>query len=174
MLRGYINVVVCQAFPYYTPPPSLSKEVYLFFVASVDIYISQASYKLDLSSSCQGSIKLVLCPTPPHPPHPHPHPLPSSSLREMYEEGCRSVTRTYAPHCTNKKSTSPWKYLSILRKHRSILSQKFNGICDSCLNGLSDHVLGPFRGQTPLCLANISVTTSVYKVQHEAAEVVST
>ena len=165
MLRGYINVVVCQAFPYSNPPPSLSQEVYLFFVASVDIYISsklQVGLEFKLSRIHQAS---VMPPTPP---------LPSSSPREMYEEGCRSVTRTYAPHCTNKKSTSPWKYLSILRKHRSILSQKFYGICDSCLNGLSDHVLGSFRGQTPLCLANISVTTSVYKVQHEAAEVVST
>ena len=169
MLRGYINVVVCQAFPYSNPPPSLSQEVYLFFVASVDIYISsklQVGLEFKLSRIHQAS---VMPSTPPHPP-----PLPASSPREMYEEGCRSVTRTYAPHCTNKKSTSPWKYLSIQRKHRSVLSQKFNGICDSCLNGLSDHVLGPFRGQTPLCLANISVTTSVYKVQHEAAEVVST
>ena len=83
MLRGYINAAVCQAFPYSNPPPSLSKEVYLFFVASVDIYISsklQVGLEFKLSRIHQASVMPPIPCHPPHPPHPHP-PLPGRCMR---------------------------------------------------------------------------------------------
>ena len=153
-----------------TPSPRpLSKEVHLFFVASVDTYISsklQVGLEFKLSRIHQASVM------PPIPCHPHPShpPLPGRCMRRgvVLSQGLTRLT-ALTRNLHLRENIFPF-YENIAQ----FCHKKFYGICDSCLNGLSDHVLGPFRGQTPLCLANISITTSVYKVQHEAAEVVST